>query len=97
MKLENPKHSQTLKHAKKPHQPAQQKSTQESILERKRSSRITDRIISGTIHNILLFHAGGGTSRLPGHQSKINGKAEGLDYTTIIRLMLICVGFKGQE
>lgn len=62
-----------------------------------RSTRITERIISGTIHNILSLHVGGGTSRLPGHQSNINGKTEGLDCATIIRLMLIHVGFKGQE
>lgn len=97
MKLENPKHSQNLKHAKKPHQPAHQKSILESILERMRSTRITERIISGRIHNILPLYVGGETSRLPGHHSGINGKTEGLDYTTIISLMLIHVGFKGQE
>lgn len=95
MKLENPKLSQNLKHAKKPHQPAQPKSILESILERMRSTRITEITVSGRIHNILSLHVEDRISRLPGHQSNINGKTEGLDWTTIIRLMLIHVGLKG--
>lgn len=86
---------QSKPEVKKPHQPAQ-KSTLESILERMRSTRTTEGTISGTIHNILSLHVEGETSRLPGYHSGINGKTEGLDYTTI-RLMLIYVGFKGQE
>lgn len=82
---------------KNPHQPAQQKSILESILERMRSTRITKRTISGTTHNILSLHVGGGTSRLPGHQSNIDGKTGGLGYKAIIRLMLVCLDFKGQE
>lgn len=62
-----------------------------------RSTRISERTISGTTYNVLSLHVGGGTSRLPAHQSNINRKTEVVVYTTITRLMLIWMGFKGQE